>query len=153
MTMNNKVVIAVVVTAALVAGCTQVEPPGDRAVGFETGNVVTEADKGYRFSSHLSADAHRTEDRAYEDVEIVFYDSNGEVIRTVRAGRISTSSDGQNISVTLERKPAYVVARTDGFWRDENLRVYGLRWSGSNDTYVSYRVTEEKLMPSQTTTA
>lgn len=151
MTMHNKAVIMVAVTAVLIAGCAQVEPPGDRTTGFETGNVVSEIDNGYRFSSHLSADAHRAEDRTYDGVEIAFYDSNGRVIRTVKAGRISTSADGKNITVTLERKPAYVVARTDGFWRDENLRVYGLRWSGGNETYVSYRVTEEKLIPSQTT--
>lgn len=138
--------LGAVSTGALVGGCTQLESPGNREVGFEVGAVVTRSDDQYRFESRLSAVAHRTDGRTYEDITVEFYGRDEQLLDRVTVPAITTDEEGEMVHATLTAEPVAVVLDSPTFWDDPNLIVYGLVRSDS-EWYDRYEVSETRELP------
>lgn len=133
-------------SAFALAGCFQIELPGNREVGFETGRVVEQSNAGYAIDSRLSAVAHRTEDRVYREVSIEFYSIDRRLLSTIRTPDISTTGRGTVGTETFDPKPVFVVPAPPDLWDDSNLEVYGLDGS-SGEHYEWYRVRNDIRFP------
>lgn len=128
------------------AGCFQVEPQGNRQIGFETGRVVASTDGEYVFESRLSGVSHRTENRTYQNVSVEFYSSDRQLLAKKDAPSISTDDQGSVVTVMLDEKPGFIVPVSPDFWEDSNLEVYGLE-EMDNGQYDWYRVTSGRTFP------
>lgn len=67
-------------------------------------------------------------DATFDDVTVVLYDENEEVIRRVPVGRLSTDGPPhtQRVNVTTDAVPTYVVIESPDFWQtDTSVRVEG----------------------------
>lgn len=121
----------------------QTEPPGDRAVGIEYGDVMNKSESGYKISSDVYASSYRTDDRVYDDVTVRFYSENRTLIASKNIGAIETGSR-KTIQKQLSQRPEFIVVLSPAFWEDSNLRVYGLSHK-EDGIYVEYRVSEDSL--------
>lgn len=121
----------------------QTEPPRDRAVGIEYGDVINESESGYKFSSDVYASAYRTDDRFYDDVTVKFFSENRTLVASKNIGAIGTGSR-KNVQKQLSQRPEFIVVVSPTFWEDSNLRVYGLSHK-EDGIYVEYRVSENSL--------
>lgn len=121
----------------------QTEPPGDRAVGIEYGDVINKSGSSYLFSSDVYASAYRTDNRSYDDVTVRFYSGNRTLISSESIGTIRTGNR-KTVQKQLTQQPEFIVVISPAFWEDSNLRVFGLAHK-EDGIYVEYRVSENSL--------
>lgn len=124
----------------------QTEPSGDRVAGIEYGNVVNESDGSYLFTSDVYANSYRTDDRAYENVTVNFYSANQTLITSESIGTIRTGNR-ETVQKQLTQRPEFIVVVSPSFWKDSNLRIFGLSHK-EDGIYVEYRVSEGSLFKS-----
>jgi hypothetical protein len=139
----RKITILFLIFLGFTARCMQTEPPGDRAVGIEYGDVINKSESSYKFSSDVYASAYRTDDKSYDDVTVEFYSKNRTLIASKNIGAIETGSR-KTIQKQLSQRPEFIVVASSTFWEDSNLRVYGLSHK-EGGIYVEYRVSENSL--------
>lgn len=141
----NKYILFVLVMSFAIAGCMQTEPPGDRTVGLEYGEVVNESVDGYIFSTDVYAVAHRTDNNTYNNVTIVFHERNGDVLNSTKLSSLTTG-ERKPIKIYLSKKPHFVTIQSPDFWKDEDIHVYGLVHK-ENGIYIEYGITEKDRLP------
>jgi len=106
----------------------------------EVQGTVTETDGEYQFSGQITFGGRMGEDTTLEGVRLEFVSESGETIATTDAGTFDSRTRGvENVSVQLERKPAFVLLKYDSItgqagteWSIEGLRL------DSNGVYRYY---------------
>lgn len=148
--MKKKTVILsiILITSIAIAGCT--EAPGDRAVGFAVGQVVSPSEDKYEFNTTLNAVEHRTDDRTYTDIKIKFYTKDRTLMKSTKVENISTG-DNKRITEQFNQPPVYIIILSSDFWEDKNLRVSGLKRT-EEGFYTDYRITKDQHFPNDETT-
>lgn len=108
-----------VIAVSLLAGCYY--PTGDE-VSVSLQGSVNATDASIAIDGNLTANGI-PEEETYEDVRVVMYDDQGNVLRSDHVGDLDAESGQLRINVSTTERPEYITFESDDFWNEPNIQV------------------------------
>lgn len=113
------VAIAAVLAIASLSGCYY--PEGD-GVSVTFQGSVNETDSGIAIDGNLSS-YDNSEQETFEDVRVVMYDDQGNVLRSERVGDLDVETGRLRVNVSASERPEYVTFESEDFWDEPKIEV------------------------------
>lgn len=135
--------IMIVTLTVVMAGCVFVPSSNYHQIYF-TGEMGAE-NSTFRMVGEVGVQSGAAPEGVYRNVEIVLYSDDYQAIRSIGLGDLGTSEAtvplSQEVNVTSEQVPQYVLIESPDFWTEEGeLQVDAYRRQGSD--YKLYTRTE-----------
>lgn len=117
---RGRFVVAIVVLGiATIAGCYLPAGPG---MSIDFGGPINTTDDGIEVRGELYSDGMPDQD-TYEDVRVVMYDEQGDVLHSERVGDLEADSGTLPINVSASEPPEYVTFESEDFWEESEIQV------------------------------
>lgn len=132
--------IVLLLGASLLAGCSTA--PSYHDVGFD--GTVTVQDNSFRMVGEVDVGSGAQPDATFTNISLVFYNSDKEVLKKFEIGSLSTTGPDaqreQELNVTTETIPAYVVIESNSFWSTEaDVQIVAYRLEdGEYEKYIRH---------------
>lgn len=133
-------VVLALLGVTILAGCSTSATQHDA----EFDGTIEVKDDQFVMDGNVSLTQGAAPDATFENVTVVLYNENKEVIRRVTVGNLSTTPPplSQPINITSDTIPTYVVIESPDFWQsDTDVYTHGYEHPDDGGRYEGYPIT------------